>query len=101
MRRNHHQWRALIEEQRRSGLKAAEFCRHHGINPKYFSLKKSKLSEAGSMQSNFGFIRVPVSATSESPAVPRIEIRYKEATLSLPSDVSAPWLAEFVRALSP
>jgi hypothetical protein len=37
-------WQAVIEAQQASGLNAAEYCRQHHINPKYFSHRKQRLA---------------------------------------------------------
>ncbi|WP_019605888.1 IS66 family insertion sequence element accessory protein TnpA [Teredinibacter turnerae] len=35
-------WPQLFADYEQSGLSQTEFCKQHGINPKYFSLKLSK-----------------------------------------------------------
>jgi len=60
-RRTRVQWRELIEQQQSSGLIAAEFCRQHSINAKYFSLRKQQLSD-----DKAAFVKV-VPATQKSP----------------------------------
>ncbi len=44
-RRSKEQWRELIANQESSGLSAVAYCRQHGINPKYFSTRKSQLRD--------------------------------------------------------
>ncbi len=39
-------WRHHIGAQAASGLRQAEYCRDHGLDPKYFSLWKGKLARA-------------------------------------------------------
>lgn len=41
--RNQADWQKLIEEQQHSGLSQQAFCEARGINPKYFSMRKTKL----------------------------------------------------------
>ena len=43
MRRTRAEWHSLIDEQKNSGLTQTKFCKDKNINPKYFSIQKSKL----------------------------------------------------------
>tara|TARA_B100000446_G_scaffold137525_1_gene129911 strand:- start:10108 stop:10383 length:276 start_codon:yes stop_codon:yes gene_type:complete len=47
MRRSKQDWLNLIQEFEISGLNQTEFCKSQGINPKYFSLKRSRLLPSG------------------------------------------------------
>ena len=38
------QWLELIQQQQASGQTQAQFCREHGVCPRYFSLRKKQLS---------------------------------------------------------
>jgi hypothetical protein len=73
-RRTQAEWCELIEQQRESGLTAAEFCRRNAVNAKYFSLRKQKLKqEAGS------FVRVSPRVSRPSPvAATGIKVRVVE-----------------------
>lgn len=44
-RRSQSEWQTLIKQQQDSGLSAAEFCRQHDINQKYFSARKQQLAK--------------------------------------------------------
>lgn len=77
-RRSKAQWRELISEQQASGLSAAEFCRRESINPKYFSLRKGKLTAA-----NSAFSEVTRSSIETVHAMPgRIKVRVIELEVS-------------------
>lgn len=39
------QWLELIQQQQASGQTQAQFCREHGVCPRYFSLRKKQLSQ--------------------------------------------------------
>ena len=67
IRRNPAEWRQLIEEHAHSKLTATEFCKIKGIDPKYFSLRKSQLKKntAGS-----AFIEVQAPAVTISETHP-------------------------------
>ena len=79
-RRTKNEWCELIEQQKASGLSAAEFCRRNSINDKYFSTQKQKRKKsAGS------FVRVATSAVRPAPvATNGIKVRVVE--LEIPSE---------------
>ncbi len=52
-RRTREEWQQLIKAQQSSGLIAAEFCRQHSINAKYFSLRKKQLQLTQRSQGQF------------------------------------------------
>ncbi|MGB5708262.1 MAG: hypothetical protein WBM41_15690 [Arenicellales bacterium] len=80
-RRTKADWRALIVQQQTSGLSAAEFCRRHEINAKYFSLRKKQLSDT---DTNSSFVQIApkigVPAYSSSSG---IKLRVIEVELPL------------------
>ena len=78
-RRTQADWHELIEQQRESGLTAAEFCRRNAVNAKYFSLRKQKLKQAGS------FVRVGLPAVRPS-AVAATGIKVRVIELEIPSN---------------
>ena len=96
-RRSREQWHQLIHEYEQSGLSQAEFCNAQQINPKYFSLKRSKLHVADGHPSP-GFVRV--SATS--PAFPQagIVVQVGAVRMTLPEHISPGALAQLVKALT-
>lgn len=79
-RRTQAEWHELIEQQRESGLTAAEFCRQHSVNAKYFSLRKQKLK-----QSAGNFVRVSPPLARPRPTV-ATGIKVRVIELDIPSD---------------
>jgi hypothetical protein len=77
-RRSKSQWRALIESQQASGHTAAEFCRQHDIDAKYFCLRKRQLGKATG-----DFIKVEPSGFS-SPERASQNIRLRVVEVELP-----------------
>ena len=61
-RRTQAEWHALIQQQKDSGLTAAEFCRQRSVNAKYFSLRKQKLKQVSG-----NFVRVNTPAARSTP----------------------------------
>ncbi len=41
IRRSKEEWQALIQAQKASSLNQMQFCKEHGLNPKYFSFRKN------------------------------------------------------------
>lgn len=58
VRRSAVEWWALFEAQARSGMTAAEFCREHGVCPKYFSLRKKALGRGNAVATPSPFVRI-------------------------------------------
>ena len=79
-RRTQAEWCELIDQQKESGLTAAEFCRRNAVNAKYFSLRKQKLKE---MPSNFVRVNSPVT---RSRPVAETGIKVRVIELDIPSD---------------
>jgi len=95
-RRTKAQWRALIEAHASSGLTATAFCRDHGVNPKYFSLRRRELGEGTSKRTS-NFIRV---SAMKLPGGERITVRDRFGmSVELPLGIEPKWLAELLRSL--
>jgi len=70
------EWRALFEAQARSGGTAEEFCREHGLCPKYFSLRKKALGQVVAVVKTSPFVRVePVATPALLASVPQVRLR--------------------------
>ena len=92
-RRNKQDWQVLITKQAASGLSAAAFCRSHGLNAKYFSLRKTQLSKQAAP------VFVPVQLSS--PGSPEaIRVDWQDTSVALPVSLSPSWVADFVKQLS-
>ena len=96
VRRTKAQWQALIKAQAESGQTAAVFCREHGVNAKYFSLRRRQLMEASERGvSSF----VPVSLERNGHGEKIIVCYPGGATLELPLGIEPRWLAQLLQAL--
>ena len=77
-------WRSILQEQKASGLSAAEFCRQRGLNVARFYWWKSNLSKRGAQAAKGrGGKLVPVHVKA-APADSRFEIVLGGATIRLP-----------------
>ena len=56
-------WREHVEQQRECGQSQVEYCRALDLEPKYFSLRKSKLAKAAAR-----------STTPDSPRTPLVRL---------------------------
>lgn len=90
-RRSPTDWQHIIEEQAVSGETAAAFCKARNINPKYFSLRKTRLKTEGS-----SFVK----ATIKTPQPSTITLQRQGVTITLPGDTSTHWLAQLLQELS-
>ena len=95
-RRSKVQWHALIEAYERSGMTGVAFCREHGINSKYFSLRRRRLLDSeGEGTSRFAPVLISKPWSGE-----RISLRDPSgAVVELPTSISAQWLAQLLHAL--
>jgi len=92
-RRTNAQWSELIEQQQTSGLSAAEFCRRHSVNAKYFSLRKQKLSKSSKQ-----FVQVTAPAVTTMPSV-KNAMKVKIIELEIPGDTVSESLAVLLGSL--
>jgi hypothetical protein len=89
-RRTKNEWCELIEQQKSSGLSAAEFCRRNSINDKYFSTQKQKLKKlAGNL------VRIAAPAARPVP-VSTNGIKVRVVELEIPSEAVGETLAIFM-----
>lgn len=99
-------WPALIAAQEDSGLSQAEFCRQHGIDPRYFSLRKGQLrrkdaepgdsGQAAKADASQAFVRaVPAGS---SPA--EVELTLTCGVLRFGEGTDPAYVARLVAALS-
>ena len=96
--RTHQQWRELFKQQADGNLSVAAFCKAHKIGQSYFYKRKSDLKiETKDLPSNFIKVKPP---TKNHVQAQSIKIQYKQTRLSIPPNISASWLADFVKALA-
>ena len=94
------QWRAINDEFEASKLSAAEFCRERDFSPKYFYAIRTKLKRQPPPESRFVKAQPSVEKVAASPIEQPIQFQCAAGTLTLPTNVSADWVAEFIRALT-
>ncbi|MFA7555884.1 MAG: hypothetical protein WCY88_16695 [Spongiibacteraceae bacterium] len=94
-RKTKQQWLVLIEQFEASGLSQADFCKTHEINPKYFSLKRSKLL-APSESSSSPFVR----ATRQKSPAQAFTLVCGRVTVRCDATVSTSSLAQLITALA-
>lgn len=89
------QWLELLDEQEKSELSIAAFCRGKGINPKNFYNHARKARQ--SAPNTPAFVRAQLATNIPSPA--EITLRHGKTQLTLPASVSPQWLARLILAL--
>ena len=96
MKRSKEQWLTLIEAQTHSGQSAAQFCQQHGLDDKYFSLRKKQLRQA-LPEPAF----VPATRISDTPPTGKstFTLSYGRCTLHFDEAPPAAWLATLVQTL--
>lgn len=83
-------WRALIQEQQRSGKTTAGFCREHGVSPPQFFWWKRRLGEGAPAE----FVEVKLASA------PELEVRLRSGRgLVLRPGIDLAWVREVAAAL--
>lgn len=94
-RRTQAQWQSLIQQFERSGLSQVAFCQQHELNPKYFSLRRSKLRAMKVMPASNFVEASPI--TLDRPEV--INVQYGAVSIQIPTP-STPMVVSLVKALA-
>lgn len=110
-------WRAIIEEQRHSGLNQTQFCRLHSITRSaFFNAKQRLYPEDNTMTafvpaippelSDAPQISSPEShpfsnTTADGSPSQRIILKMPHCTLQIDSGISPRWLATLLREMAP
>ncbi len=89
VRRSKTQWQELIEQQKSSGLSAAEFCRRNSISAKYFSLRKRQLDNDSKP-----FVKL-VPPAGQTGFVSKV-VKLRIIELDLPQESMSEWLSVLV-----
>ena len=93
--RSHDQWRTILNEQQASGLTIIDYCREHQLATSSFYVFRKKLCTTSN-----SFLRTQVTQQVELiTKQPLIELTLGKATLRLPSNISATYLGQVLRAL--
>ncbi|MET1256575.1 IS66 family insertion sequence element accessory protein TnpA [Aliikangiella maris] len=98
-RRTKQEWLNLFKQHQESGLSAAEFCRKHQLNAKYFSKRQFDLNwKQSSKTVNQSFVEVkrPEPKVSSSS----IQLTVGPIQLNLPTTTDSHWLAGLLKALA-
>jgi hypothetical protein len=89
------QWLDLLNEQAKSGMSVAAFCRDNHINAKNFYNHRSQARKLVAKSSPFS--RAQLTADNQNTAV--VTLRHGATQLSFPPSVSPKWLANLMQAL--
>lgn len=89
------QWLDLLNEQAKSGMSVAAFCRDNHINVKNFYNHRSQARKLVTKSSPFSRAHL----TSESQSTAAVTLRHGATQLSFPPSVSPKWLASLMQAL--
>jgi hypothetical protein len=101
--RSQAEWQAIIQQQKDSGLNAAEFCRQQGLLSKTFYKRRLAQSVVANVQTShpsFIKIRKPSTQIASSTSGPVGILHYHNSQLHIQSNTDAHWLAQLMQALS-
>jgi hypothetical protein len=100
-RRSHAVWLSLIQQQIESGITAAEFCRQHNINDKYFSKRKRELhGERDAFVSGNRFIKAQAVHQADAVSSASLVLRHRNTQLHIPVGADLRVLAQLMMLLS-
>ena len=95
-RRTPEQWQVLFAEYQTSGLTQAKFCRQHGLNPKYFSLRRQQFIGHQRKQPASGFIQVK---PPESESSAKVSLHYQGMVICF-AQADARFITDIVKSLA-
>jgi hypothetical protein len=100
-RRSQAAWLSLIQQQIESGMTAAEFCREHRLDEKYFSKRKRASHNAGdaSVPAN-RFIQVHTAQPIRAASAATLVLHYRNTQLHIPASTDPQVLAQLMLLLS-
>lgn len=97
-RRSVSEWQTLFTEHAASGMTMAAFCGERGINPNYFSLRRTQLASSAPATSPTASVFVPVALPAASAVCVDILLA-GTLQVRVPVSVTPTWLAALVCAL--
>ena len=99
-RRSQTAWLSLIQQQIESGMTAAEFCRQHHLDDKYFSKRKRELQDGrnASAPGNL-FIKVQAALQRDKESVTTLVLHYRNTQLHVPATADLHALAQLMALL--
>jgi hypothetical protein len=89
------QWQVIIEAQKTSGLKVADYCKQHDINPTTFYNRRAKLGLNAHLTKP-DFIKVEPVRLEPTPT---LVLTFGEAKLDIPTGASPQWIASLLKAI--
>lgn len=89
-------WPTLLKAFDASGLSQTAFCKQNNLNPKYFSLKRSKLLASSVSEPAFQKVVVESRVNSSAPLV----IQIGRCKIECPSGMSMQQVATLVQSLA-
>jgi len=96
IRRTPAEWKALIQEQQASGLNQAQFCQKRNICPRYFSLRKKRLTTNDKAPTGF----VKVERVTAPRQIPALTLRCGPIELVFHQPVAPDFLQALIKSLS-
>jgi len=96
-RQSRQQWQSLIAEFEVSGQTQTEFCKGRNLNPKYFSLKRSKLIVK---DATIAPAFTEVLLAQPKPSRSAIELEIGRVTIKVSQSTPSAYLADLIRALA-
>lgn len=96
IRRTPAEWKALIQEQQASGLNQAPFCQKRNICPRYFSLRKKRLTTNDKAPTGF----VKVERVTAPRQIPALTLRCGPIELVFHQPVAPDFLQALIKSLS-
>jgi len=98
--RSRAEWQVLIDRQSHSGLGVSEFCKRHGLVPKYFYRKRSQLRDGKALVPAGGaFVQVSPESSLEPATDVNLVLQYRECQVQLPLATDPTWLSQLLRSL--
>ena len=91
-------WKEQVDAQQQSGLSGAEYCRKNNLPLKSFYHHRSRLS--GSEKLVFVQAKIKPSSSGVASRDSGMVLKAGTCHLHLPSNVSASWLAQLIKAMS-
>jgi len=100
IRRSQAQWQSLVEQQARSGLNGAAFCRQQGLCRKTFYHQRKMLKGNSTSLVAGRFIQVQAKLDPAVPTQAMAVLHYRQSRLKIPAGIDAAWIAGVMKALS-
>lgn len=97
-RRRAEEWRPIVEEWQRSGLRRSEFARARGVNPHTLGWWRWKLGASGGQQET-SFLEVVVEEPAAPPKAPDFVLELGDARLRIPCGFHGEELRRLVATL--